>query len=149
MARTAFCGEVCLSCGGVTDKNVQCKRWTGRRTALTLRRRRNAVNVFSDSLDVVQRYRNRRHRGQSRIVQAVTNDRKDQFAVLIVEHELRPQKVDSALFSTPKVRAVTGPAMDAVQRISASNNRRITGRTLLGWKVSRAAAPRPAPPRLP
>ncbi len=30
--------------------------------------------------------------------------------------------------------------MDAVQRVSASNNRRITGRTLLGWKVSRGRA---------
>ena len=85
---------------------------------------------------------------------AVLNDRRDEFAVLIVENQIRTKQIRSA-FAAAGVGAVTEVAVDAVEPLTAFDRRRISGLTLrkcIGEPTSaallrrprRGTAPRPA-----
>ena len=63
-------------------------------------------------------------------VAAAVHDRNDQLAVLIVQHELRSQQVDAAHVAAAQVGAVAEPAVDAVERGAALDDRGIGGRAL-------------------
>ena len=80
------------------------------------------------------------------ILAALQDYRLNQFARLIVQHELRPQQVWPALIAASKVHTMAGPAMDPIKRIAGGNQRRIARRPLLRRKarcgIASAAASR-------
>ena len=111
------------------------------RPALGLRL--HAVDVLGDRLHVVVRHRQRRH---ALVGAAAADDRQDQFALLIVEHELRSKQVRSAQLAAAQVDAVAGAAGDRIERLPALDERRIARRTLLrredgGTPAASLAAP--------
>jgi hypothetical protein len=108
MARRALCSKVAFACRRVADDDVEHDRFGGRRwIPLSSHRERDAVDVFRDCLDVViGNLRERRHRRHARILTATVNNRQNELAVLIGEHQVRPQQVDTAHVAAAKVGAM-------------------------------------------
>ena len=58
----------------------------------------------------------------------------DQLAILVVQHELRPEQVRAAELTAASVRAVAGAARSGEHRLAARDHRRIGRRTLMRRK---------------
>ena len=86
-------------------------------------------------------------RGHARIRPAAADDRQQQFAVLVVQHDVGSQQIRSAHVAAAKVRAVAGAARDAVDLLAALDHGRVVGRPQLrgkarpGWRASTAGRP--------
>ena len=140
MAGGALRSEVRLACLCVADDDVQLDFFTGRRAALAAHRESNAVDELGDRLDVFLAQRQRRHRRHARILPTVLDDRHNQLAVLIVEHQLRAQQVGSADVAAAKVAAMARPAVDLVEGLAARDRRGIGERALLRRERRTSAA---------
>ena len=150
VATRAVGGEILLPGSRVADQRVGQRSLARRRRALRTTGGLDAVEILRDRLDVLVRHRNGRH---AAFGASALDDRQDQFAGLIVEHELRSQKVGTAELAAPRVNAVAGAADGGIQRFTALDQRRISGRPLLRRKRGDAAHARvparvrqPAPP---
>jgi hypothetical protein len=133
MASAALRREISAACGCITKKDIQIQWRTWRRSALTLRRGQDTVNVLGDGPDVVRGHGHRRHGRHPGVVESVANDRKNRFPGLIVEDERRSQQIGSATLAAPKVRAMTRSAVRSIKRIASGRQGRID-HTLLGRK---------------
>ncbi len=81
-----------------------------------------------------------RHDGHARILPSLQDDRSDELAGLVVQHELRPQQVRSTLVSAAQVATVTGPAVDPIEPVAALDHLGIARWPLLGGKGRRSSA---------
>ena len=78
-----------------------------RRCALRTTGGLKAVQVLRNRLDVLVRHRNRRH---AALGARALDDRHDQLAGLIVQHELRSQEIRAAELAAARIHAVAGAA---------------------------------------
>jgi hypothetical protein len=146
VAGTAFGREERLAGRRVAHDDLEHDRLgSGRRIALSTHGGRHAVNVFRKRFHiVVGEAGKRRHGRHAGVLAAIVDDREDELSLLIVENELRAQKVDPAHVAAAKVRAVADAAVHTVEPLTASDEHRITGRTLLGGERRGIASSAPA-----
>src|SRR5439155_6183023 len=105
---------------------------------------RDVVPAHFETVNERRDVRNlRRCKGEGRhrpIGTAYLDDRRDQLAALIPEDELGAQQIRSAPITASRLGAVAEDAMDAVQRLTALEDRRISGwsRRIGGtWRADR------------
>ena len=82
----------------------------------------------------------RRHGRHALLRPSALDDRNDRFAILVGQHQLRPEKVRPAQLTATGVHAVAGAAGHRVQRPAALDDRWIARRPLLLEKDRRTAA---------
>ena len=144
MAGRALRLEVRLAGRGVADDDVEHDGRPGGRRALPARRRLHAVHVGGDRLDVgfgqSRQRRHHRHAGVLPAAERMTGP--IELAVLVVQRELRAEQVGPAHVAAAQVHAVTGAAVDAVERLAARDERGVAGRRCCAGNVP---GPRPRP----
>jgi hypothetical protein len=104
------------------------------------------VNILGNGFDIVRGKSEFRHRWQAGITAAILNHGTDQLSHLIVEDDGGPQQIWPALVSATEIRAMTQPAIHAVEGVPASDQRRIARQPLLcrerGIRISDARSRR-------
>ena len=112
-----------------------------RRSTLTARRRQHAVDVLGDGADVVVGQRQRRHPA---LGAAALDDRRDQLALLVVQHDERAQEIRAAQLAATQIGAVACGAGRGIDRATAFDQRGIAGRALLRRERARLLPTAPA-----
>jgi hypothetical protein len=145
MAAGALGGKEGLAGGRVTDNRIGRRCVAARRGALPSALCLNAVDELGNRLDVVLAHRQRWH---ALFGAAAANDRKEEFSLLIVQHELGSKQVGTAKLAAAEVDAVTRAAGHRVQRFPALDQRWIARWSLLcredgGSSAASLTAPAP------
>ena len=126
--------EVLLAGLRVAQQDVELDGRSRRRAALVAALRLQAVQIGGDGLDVRVGNRQRQHQ---RARTAVLHDRRDELAVLVVEHQLRAQQVGPTELSAARVHAVAGAARADVDATAALEDRGVHRRPLMRRKPRR------------
>ena len=136
--------EVHLARGGIADQYIQygVRTWWG--IPLAAHRRRDTVDVLRDRTGIVLRDSNRRHAAHSLLT--VQDDRCDQLARLIVEHQIRSQKVGAALIAASQIDAMACAAVDTIQALPRAMSTGSPGGRCCAGKVARPPPARPPRP---
>jgi hypothetical protein len=136
MAFTALRLEVSRSGLRIANEDIQDDGRTRRRGALSWSFREHAPNKCGDGLHVIIGHVDRRH---PLIFAGAVNDRSQQLAILIVQHELPSKEIGPAHFATAKIGAVAASALEAVDLATARDKGGIVRIALLRGKARDAA----------